>query len=152
MAKALEGEGIPHEIDEAGNLVADDGEAPAAPAKPAPVEPPVQEGLEIGDRSAEILQAAGMSFDDPDVEDWADKSFTSESQAIAALRSIVTKRSKQSNVTKAAQASAPGRASTPSHDAAALMSEYEQLRKHPMGNTKRMAEIARLLQEEERGG
>lgn len=63
---------------------------------------------DIQSDTAEILQKAGISFDDPDVAEWASKSFTSEAQALSGLRAVVTKRARQENVTAAATVGAPG--------------------------------------------
>jgi len=90
------------------------------------------------DDAAEILQKAGISFGDAEVAEWANKSFTSESQAQAALKALVTKRAKQGNVTPAATVGSPGGA-PPSADAEyeaviAELNEYEQGEHGSLGN------------------
>jgi len=64
---------------------------------------------DIQSDTAEILQKADIPFDDPDVAEWASKSFTSEAQALTGLRAVVTKRAKQANVGAAATVGAAGR-------------------------------------------
>ena len=84
--------------------------------------------------TAEILQKAGISFDDPDVAEWADKSFTSETQAITALKALTTKRAKQANVTQAATVGAGAQPAPPGESDDELLERIEKFLKHPLQN------------------
>lgn len=64
---------------------------------------------DIQKEAAEILTEADISYDDPSIAEWAAKSFASETQAITALRSVVTKRHKNLNIGPAATVGAAGR-------------------------------------------
>jgi len=84
-------------------------------------------------KSAEILQKAGISFDDPEVVEWANKkSFTSETQALAALEAIATKRAKQGNVTQAATVGAGAQPAPAGESDDELLERIEGLLKHPL--------------------
>jgi len=104
------------------------------------------------DKSAEILQKAGISFDDPEVVEWANKkSFTSETQAITALEAIATKRAKQANVGPAATVGSGGAPISESGGKEGLLTELEAIQEGQRGsvlspeNIKRSAEIVAEL-------
>lgn len=88
------------------------------------------------DKSAEILQKAGISFDDPEVVEWANKqSFTSEAQAIAALEALATKRAKQESAIGQATAVGTSAQPAPAGDSDdELLEKIEKLLKHPLQN------------------
>ena len=83
---------------------------------------------DIQSDTAKILQDADISFDDPDVAKWAGKSFTSETQALTALKALVTKRAKQGNVTSAATVGAAGKPAPEGDSYAELGERLAELR------------------------
>lgn len=92
--------------------------------------------------TAEILQKAGISFDDPDVAEWAGKSFTSEPQAITALKALVTKRAKQESGVSQATAVGAGSQPAPAGDTDdELLEKIEKLLKHPLQNIDERTEL-----------
>jgi len=108
---------------------------------------------DIQSDTAEILQKAGISFDDPDVAKWASKSFTSEAQALADLRAIVTKRAKQGNVTPAATVGSKGAPVSISGDKEELLQQLENIQEGVYGspmspeNMEKSAKIVAKLNE-----
>ena len=85
--------------------------------------------------TTEILQKADIPFDDPDVAEWAGKSFTSETQAITALKALVTKRAKQeSGVSQATAVGASSQPAPPGESDDELLERIEKLLKHPLQN------------------
>ena len=104
---------------------------------------------DIQSDTAEILQKAGISFDDPDVEKWAGKSFTSETQAITALKALVTKRAKQGNVGPAATVGAAGKPAPEGESDDELLERIEKMLRHPLQNVEeREAAIAEARKRE----
>ena len=87
---------------------------------------------DIQSDTADILQKADIPFDDPDVAAWASKSFTSETQAITALKALVTKRAKQGNVTQAATVGAGAQPAPAGESDDELLERIEGLLKHPL--------------------
>jgi len=67
-------------------------------------------------RATEILTEAGVDWDNPEVEAWTKKTFTTEAQAEAALRNAITKGKKQSSIGPAASAGAAGGHVAPTGD------------------------------------
>jgi len=107
---------------------------------------------DIQSDTAEILQKAGISFDDPDVAKWASKSFTSEAQALADLRAVVTKRAKQGNVTPSAAVGAAGRPAPEGDSYAELGKQLAGLRgKYDEESQKSRKEIQAKMAELEKG-
>ena len=89
---------------------------------------------DIQSDTAEILQNAGISFDDPTVTEWASKSFASESQALADLRARVTKRAKQGNVTSAATVGSSGAPASDTDEVEAVAAELEKIQRGEYGS------------------
>ena len=89
---------------------------------------------DIQSDTAEILQKADIPFDDPDVAEWASKSFTSEAQALTGLRAVVTKRAKQANVGAAATMGSSGVPAPKSGDAEDITAELQAIQHGERGN------------------
>lgn len=105
---------------------------------------------DIQSDTVEILQKAGIPFDDPDVAKWASKSFTSEAQALADLRAVVTKRARQeSAIGQAATVSAGARPAPAGETDDELLDRIGGLLKHPLRDVEeRMKAIAEAKKRE----
>jgi hypothetical protein len=73
------------------------------------------------DRTAEILNEAGVTWDNPEVVAWTGRTFASDIQAEAALKAAVAKGKKQENVGAGASAGPTGSSAQPKGDT------YEEL-------------------------